>query len=120
MPPTGTIRVEKAKFFQDLNISNGSVPTNSDHGVVVPGARRGQYVHFLAEKSNVAAYDIYGMTNSTGRDTWVIVETFNMDREANQGEPLRGLTGYMRVASVRTDANVQDGGHTNTWFGFGE
>jgi len=116
MPPTGTIRVSIAKWFSDLNISNGSVPTSSVHGVEVPPARRGEYVHFRANKSNAAVYDIYAQDDNG----WAIVETFTMDREANQGEPLKGVTGFKRLASVRTDANVQAGGHTNTFFGFGE
>mgnify|MGYP006863455035 CR=1 FL=1 len=118
MPPTGTIRVSAAKWFQDLNISNGTAPTNSDHGIEVPGARRGEYVHFWADKSNAAVYDLYGYRADI--ESWAVVETYRMSRAANEAEPMKGPTGFSRLASVRTDTNVQSGGHTNTWFGFGE
>lgn len=120
MPPTGTIRVGLAKWFQDLNISNGTAPTLVTDGVEIPGGRRNEYTVFLAEKSNAAHYDIYAGGNVGGTFTWAIVETFRMVREGNEAMPLRALGGFLRVATVRTDNYAQAGDHTNTFFGFSE
>jgi hypothetical protein len=115
MPGAKTIRVGAAKFVTDLNVSNGTAPTNSDHGVAIPEARKNEYCVFGAKKSNAATYDLYGMTQNS---TWYVVETFAMTREVNEAEPLIAMGGFIRAASVRTDTNVQEGGHTNTEWGF--
>jgi len=114
MPPAGTIRVGAAKWLQDLNISNGTTPTASTHGVEIPHARKNEYSIFQARKSNAASFDIYGYDG----EAWSIVETFALTRSANESSPMVSLGGFTRVASVRTDTNVQAGGHTNTFFGF--
>jgi hypothetical protein len=115
MPGAQTVRVGAAKFTQDLNVSNGSVPTNADHGVEIPESRKNEYCIFKAMKSNVATYDLYGYDQD---GDWSVVETFAMARTANESEPLIAMGGFIRAASVRTDTNVQAGGHTNTFWGF--
>ncbi len=115
MPGAKTIRVGAAKFYQDLNNSNGSVPTNSDHGVAIPESRKNEYCIFGARKSNVATYDLYGMSQNSA---WFVVETFAMARTGHEAEPLIAMGGFIRAASVRTDTNVQAGSVTNTFWGF--
>ena len=115
MPGAQTVRVGAAKFTQDLNNSNGSVPTNADHGIAIPESRKNEYCIFAARKSNVATYDLYGMDQS---NRWYAVETFAMARTTHEAEPLIAMGGWIRAASVRTDTNVQAGSVTNTFWGF--
>jgi hypothetical protein len=117
----GYIKVGLARFTADLSDVNAATgtPSADTNGIAIPKGYRHETSHFLATKTNVADFDLYGLVEGTAANIWVRIDDVSFKKTTNESERLVGIGGYLRVASVRTDGVTSPAG-VNTYWGFSE